>query len=115
MYVASGAFGEGFATIAEDGAVLDAWFLNLNLTASGKAATQHLAKLVLSGHSMDDVARYARTDDIRKVEVVPIRTEIASLADKPVDVHDVYRKLQVLSHRLGRPNTVNLEGVVQDH
>ena len=38
MYVASGAFGEGFATIAEGGTVLDAWFLDLNLTSVGKAA-----------------------------------------------------------------------------
>ena len=113
MYVASGAFGEGFATIAEDGAVLDAWFLDLNLTSRGKAATQHLPELALSGHSADDVARYARTDDIRKVEVVPIRTEIASLADKPVDVHDVYLRLHLLSHRLVKPNTVNLDGMFQ--
>ena len=112
MFETAGAQGEGFATIASDGSVLDSWFLNLKLTrAGGKAGTERLAKLSLPGHSADDVARYARKDDIRKVEVVPVRTDIASLADKPVDVHDVYLRLHLLSHRLVKPNTVNIDGM----
>ena len=114
MYVTSGAQGEGFATVASDGGVLDAWFLNLKLTPGGaKAGTQRVTGLSLPGQSADDVARYARKDDIRGVEVVPIRTEIACLADKPVDVHDVYLRLHLLSHRLVKPNAVNIDGMFQ--
>jgi len=114
MYVTSGAQGEGFATIAGDRGALDAWFLNLKLTPGGaKAGTQRVSRLSLPGQSADDVARYACKDDIRRVEVVPIRTEIASLADKPIDVHDVYLRLHLLSHRLVKPNTMNIDGMFQ--
>jgi len=112
MFETSGAQGEGFATIASDGSVLDSWFLNLKLTpGGGKAGTERLAGLSLPGHAADDVARYVHKDDLRKVDVVPIRTDIASLADKPVDVHDVYLRLHLLSHRLVKPNTVNIDGM----
>jgi|FEC22Drversion2_1045045.scaffolds.fasta_scaffold00125_8 2,3,4,5-tetrahydropyridine-2,6-dicarboxylate N-succinyltransferase len=112
MFETAGAQGEGFATIANDGSVLDSWFLNLKLTPSGgKTGTERLAGLSLPGHSGDDIARYAHKDDLRKVEVVPVRTVIASLADKPVDVHDVYLRLHLLSHRLVKPNAVNIEGM----
>jgi 2,3,4,5-tetrahydropyridine-2-carboxylate N-succinyltransferase len=114
MYATSGARGEGFATIAGDGVVLDAWFPSLKLVPGGtQAGTRRLAGVTLPGQSADDVARYARKDDVREVEVVPIRTEIASLADKPVDVHDIYLRLQLLSHRLAKPNTVNIDGMFQ--
>ena len=114
MYVTSGAQGEGFATVANDGGVLDAWFLNPKLTPGGaKAGTQRVTGLSLPGQSADDVARYARKDDIRGVEVVPIRTEIACLADKPTDVHDVYLRLHLLSHRLVKPNAANIDGMFQ--
>ena len=114
MYVTSGAQGEGFATVASDGGVLDAWFLNPKLTPGGaNAGTQRVTGLLLPGQSADDVARYARKDDIRGVEVVPIRTEIACLADKPVDVHDVYLRLHLLSHRLVKPNAANIDGMFQ--
>ncbi len=110
----SGAFGEGFATISPDNTVLDAWFLRLQLTsAGGSATTRRLAGLALPGQSAEDVTRYARADDVRNVEVVPVRTEIGSFAEKPVDVHDVYLRLHLLSHRLVRPNTVNLDGMFQ--
>jgi 2,3,4,5-tetrahydropyridine-2-carboxylate N-succinyltransferase len=113
MFIASGASGEGFATVARDGTVLDAWFLTVKLTSVGKAATQRLVGLSLPDHAADHVTRYAGTDDIRQVEVVPIRTAIASLADKPVDAHDIYLRLHLLSHRLVKPNTVNLDGMFQ--
>jgi 2,3,4,5-tetrahydropyridine-2,6-dicarboxylate N-succinyltransferase len=114
MFVTSGAQGEGFATIAADGGVLDAWFLNLKLTPGGATAgTERVGRLSLPGQTADDVARYARKDDIRGVEVIPIQTEIACLADRPVDVHDVYLRLHLLSHRLVKPNALNIDGMFQ--
>ena len=38
-------------------------------------------------------------------------TVIGSLEDKPLDAHDVYLRLHLLSHRLVRPNAQNLDGV----
>ena len=104
MSEASGAAGEGFATVSRNGVVLDAWFLKLGLANGGAAGTRPAPR----GES-----GYARTDEIRRVEIVPIRTEIASLQDAPVDVHDAYLRLHLLSHRLARPNTINLDGIFQ--
>jgi 2,3,4,5-tetrahydropyridine-2,6-dicarboxylate N-succinyltransferase len=48
---------------------------------------------------------------MRGVEVVAVRTVIGSLDDKPLDAHDVYLRLHLLSHRLVRPHGLNLDGV----
>lgn len=106
MSETSGATGEGYATVARNGAVLDAWFPEARLVAAGgRSATTRLY------HS--DLEGYARTDDVRGVEVVPIRTDIATLQDAPVDVHDAYLRLHLLSLRRVRPNTINLDNIFQ--
>ena len=51
---------------------------------------------------------------VRHVEIVPIRTVIVSLASPPSDMHDAYLRLHLLSHRLVKPNTMNLDGIF-DH
>ena len=102
----SGATGEGYATVSRNGVVLDAWFPEATLAANGgRSATTRLY------HS--DLEGYARTDDVRRVEVVPIRTDIGSLQDAPVDVHDAYLRLHLLSLRRVRPNTINLDNILQ--
>ncbi len=107
-----GATGEGFATIAADGRVLDSWFLRLSLVAGAdKAATARLTNAEI-GKSLGETADgYARHDDIRNVDIVPIRTDIGSLASAPADVHDAYLRLHLLSHRLVQPNCLNLDGI----
>jgi len=52
-----------------------------------------------------------RGDDIRAVEVRPIRTVIGDLAAPPTDAADAYLRLHLLSHRLAAPRTLNLDGV----
>lgn len=107
-----GASGEGFATIAADGRVLDSWFLQLRLVAgAGKTATVRLTKDEIKRSLGGSVDGYARHDDIRNVEIVAIRTEIDSLASAPTDVHDAYLRLHLLSHRLVQPNGVSLDGI----
>jgi len=102
----SGATAEGFASLSRTGIVLDAWFPDPKLTpAGGRTATTRLYQR--------DAAGYARADDIRQVEIVRIRTDIASLQERPVDGHDAYLRLHLLSHRLVKPNTINLEGLFQ--
>ena len=108
----SGARGEGFATISDGGCVLDAWFLQPRLIAElAKATTSRLAEHEVIDSLGKSVAGYARRDDIRDVEIVPIRTDIGSLASPPADVHDAYLRLHLLSHRLVKPNHLNLDGI----
>lgn len=53
----------------------------------------------------------ARPDDIRGVEVRTVRTVIEDLQAPPADVADAYLRLHLLSHRLVRPRTINLDGI----
>jgi len=102
----SGATGEGYATVSRNGVVLDAWYPEARLVAAGgRAATTRFYP--------SDREGYARTDEVRRVEIVPIRTDIASLQDAPVDVHDAYLRLHLLSLRRVRPNTINLDNIFQ--
>lgn len=52
-----------------------------------------------------------RTDARRGVEVVAVRTTIGSLDEKPLDTHDVYLRLHLLSHRLVQPHGQSLDGI----
>src|ERR1700742_4636466 len=107
-----GATGEGFATVTADGRVLDSWFLGLRLIAeAGKAATVRLSNDEAQKSLGKSADGYARHDDIRDVDVVAIHTEIRSLASAPMDVHDAYLRLHLLSHRLVQPNRLNLDGI----
>ena len=72
-----GATGEGFATITADGRVLDSWFLQLRLVVEAdKAATVRLTKDEINRSLGESADGYARHDDIRNVDIVPIHTEI---------------------------------------
>jgi 2,3,4,5-tetrahydropyridine-2-carboxylate N-succinyltransferase len=104
-----GARAEGFATITADGRVLDSWFLQLRLVVEAdKAATVRLTKDEINRSLGESADGYARHDDIRNVDIVPIHD---SLASAPTDVHDAYLRLHLLSHRLVQPNCLNLEGI----
>jgi 2,3,4,5-tetrahydropyridine-2-carboxylate N-succinyltransferase len=108
----SGAVGAGLATIAADGTVLDTWFPAPELAeAPGGAGTERLD----GGRAADllgpAAGKAVGTDARRGVEVVAVRTVIGSLDDKPVDAHDVYLRLHLLSHRLVRPNSISLDGI----
>ena len=98
MFLTEGAHGAGLATITADGTVLDTWFPSPAL-GGGPAPEPGPELTALTGR-----------DGLRGVELVVVRTGIASLADKPVDAHDVYLRLHLLSHRLVRPHQVNLDG-----
>ena len=98
MFLTEGAHGVGLATITTDGTVLDTWYPAPAL-GSGPAPDPGPELTALTGR-----------DEVRGVELVIVRTEIASLADKPVDAHDVYLRLHLLSNRLVTPHAVNLDG-----
>jgi 2,3,4,5-tetrahydropyridine-2,6-dicarboxylate N-succinyltransferase len=92
-----GASGTGLATIAADGTVLDTWY---PAPALGPDAPDRSA----------DLEPLTGTDDVRGVRTVVVRTAIESLADPPVDAHDVYLRLHLLSHRVVVPHEANLDG-----
>jgi len=109
-----GASGDGFATVTDGDRVLDAWFLRPQLKeTSSMSKTIGLTERDIVASCGEAVAGYARRDDIRHVEIVPIRTSIGSLASVPSDTYDAYLRLHLLSYRLVKPNTVNLDGIFE--
>lgn len=50
-------------------------------------------------------------DDIRGVTVTTVRTVIQDLGEPPADAADAYLRLHLLSHRLVKPRTINLDGI----
>ncbi len=95
--VTSRAWGVGTATVSSSGAVLDAHFRRLGWGDSCPA------------HERDSAPPLA-IDARRGVEIVPVVSEIDT-AVAPRDATDVYLRLHLLSHRLAKPRTLNLDGV----
>ncbi|EST21184.1 2,3,4,5-tetrahydropyridine-2,6-dicarboxylate N-succinyltransferase [Streptomyces niveus] len=108
----TGAVAAGLATVTEDGTVLDTWFPAPALSDEpGPAGTQRLSA-DRAAELLGDAARKAVGPDPRRgVEVVAVVTVIASLDDKPLDAHDAYLRLHLLSHRLVKPHGQNLDGL----
>ena len=108
----TGAVAAGLATIAADGTVLDTWFPAPELADQpGPSGTERLsaerAAELLGGGATAAIGPDAR----RGVEVVAVRTVIASLDEKPIDAHDTYLRLHLLSHRLVKPHGQSLDGI----
>lgn len=95
-----GAWGDGLATTDAGGQVLDVYYPHPALGPVPAAAAVPDQLPALEGE-----------DARRAVELRVVRTVIDSLGTPPVDAADVYLRLHLLSHRLVRPNTVNLDGV----
>ncbi|POX39593.1 2,3,4,5-tetrahydropyridine-2,6-dicarboxylate N-succinyltransferase [Streptomyces sp. Ru73] len=108
----TGAVAAGLATVASDGTVLDTWFPAPELVAEpGPAGTERLTA-ERAAELLGAAAPKALGPDARRgVEIVAVRTVISSLDDKPLDAHDVYLRLHLLSHRLVQPNGQNLDGI----
>ena len=96
------AWGRGVATIAADGSVLDTWYPHLGL-----GETPDLGP---NGDGVDDLAALCRTDELRGVSTVGVSRQI-DLDTAPADASDAYLRLHLLSHRLMKPRTINLDGM----
>ncbi|WKK22542.1 2,3,4,5-tetrahydropyridine-2,6-dicarboxylate N-succinyltransferase [Streptomyces olivoreticuli] len=108
----TGAVAAGLATITEDGTVLDTWFPAPELVAEpGPAGTERLAAERAAELLGEGALKALGPDPRRGVEVVAVRTVIASLDAKPLDAHDAYLRLHLLSHRLVKPHGQNLDGI----
>ncbi|MEU1342545.1 2,3,4,5-tetrahydropyridine-2,6-dicarboxylate N-succinyltransferase [Streptomyces sp. NPDC090075] len=107
----TGAAAAGLATIAADGTVLDTWFPAPELVAEpGPAGTETLTAEQAVELLGAGAAGAIGPDPRRNVEVVAVRTVIASIDEKPIDAHDVYLRLHLLSHRLVKPHGLSLDG-----
>ncbi|MFE0447845.1 2,3,4,5-tetrahydropyridine-2,6-dicarboxylate N-succinyltransferase [Streptomyces fungicidicus] len=111
-HTTSGAVAAGLATVAADGTVLDTWFPAPVLADEPGPSGTELLSAERAAELLGAGATAAVGPDARRgVEVVAVRTVISSLAGKPVDAHDVYLRLHLLSHRLVRPHGQNLDGI----
>jgi 2,3,4,5-tetrahydropyridine-2-carboxylate N-succinyltransferase len=93
------AWGHGLATSTLDGAVLDCWFPTPTLGAA-PTDVEPAAELVAG----------EMTDDLRGVETRVVLAE-TDLTQPPADTIDAYLRLHLLSHRLVKPRTINLDGI----
>jgi 2,3,4,5-tetrahydropyridine-2-carboxylate N-succinyltransferase len=91
----------GIATLSSSGTVLDTWYPSPRLGAPELSATPpgELPRLASNGDDLD-----------RRVHLKVILTEI-NLDEPPRDTADAYLRLHLLSHRLVRPNELNLDGI----
>ena len=106
MSEAASATGYGIATITDSGQVLDTWFPAPELGSTGSAGTT-----ALTGDNVPaDLRALVGTDEARGVRTVAVTTSIADLGAAPIDAHDVYLRLHLLSHRLVAPHGLNLDG-----
>ena len=102
-----GAEGTGIANIAMDGTVLDTWFPSPRLVGDASGLTTG-SQRVSARELSDRFLHLVGMDRDRLVELVPVRTTIADLSAPPVDAHDVYLRLHLLSHRLVKPMEINM-------
>ncbi|OZD36860.1 2,3,4,5-tetrahydropyridine-2,6-dicarboxylate N-succinyltransferase [Rhodococcus sp. 06-156-3] len=103
---AQGASAIGLANITTGGVVLDTWYPSPELGDYTDSGTTRLDGADIPA----ELAALVGPDEARGVDVVAVRTTIASVDDAPVDAHDVYLRLHLLSHRLVQPHGVNLDG-----
>ena len=92
------AYGVGVATQTESGQTLDCHFYSLGL--GSKPANKQVETLNLQQDS----------DLIRKVKKIAVDISI-DLSVAPKDVADVYLRLHLLSHRLVKPHSINLDNI----
>ncbi|SDO28086.1 2,3,4,5-tetrahydropyridine-2-carboxylate N-succinyltransferase [Nakamurella panacisegetis] len=95
-----GAHGAGLASRTADGTILDVWFPAPVLVTDGQIAG-----------GQPDLAPAERADAVRGVDVVALTATITDLDGPPVDTADAYLRLHLLSHRLVRPRSINLDGI----
>jgi 2,3,4,5-tetrahydropyridine-2-carboxylate N-succinyltransferase len=92
------AWGAGLTTVTSDGTVLDAWFPQLGL---GALPPVDLTSLNVAATGPADARQLGRS-----VVTLEIDTDIA-----PASTTDAYLRLHLLSNRLMRPRTINLDGI----
>ncbi|NUR08744.1 MAG: 2,3,4,5-tetrahydropyridine-2,6-dicarboxylate N-succinyltransferase [Nocardioidaceae bacterium] len=97
------AWGYGLATYAGtdgEGGVLDTWY-----------PSPHLGEPDAELEAPSELARLEGVDEVRGVRRLVVRTVVEDLQGPIDDTSDAWLRLHLLSHRLVRPHTVNLDGI----
>lgn len=92
----------GIATVANNATVLDAWFPAPHLGPMPVDIDPHAVPNEFKEFLGEDSRRAVRRDFV-SVE--------ATLSIPPTSTVDAYLRLHLLSHRLAKPNTINLDGI----
>ena len=95
------AWGWGLASIDAAGTTLDVWYPKLTLGTAPSPADR-------PAPGFDALVR--EQADARGVRRIPIFT-VSNLDAAPTDAADAYLRLHLLSLRLAKPNTINLDGI----
>jgi 2,3,4,5-tetrahydropyridine-2-carboxylate N-succinyltransferase len=93
------AWGIAVATVTRAGAPLSYWYPDPRLGPPGP------------GRAADQDPGGERDDPVRGVRVSRQVCVTADLDQPPADAADAYLRLHLLSHRLVRPNSMNLDGI----
>ena len=67
--------------------------------------------LGLNPNLVNDFDSTLGLDQIRGVSRIRVETVVNDLSKKPTDVADAYLRLHLLSHRLVKPRSINLDGI----
>ena len=99
------AWGAGLTTEAADGSTLDAWFRWFDWGEFGDD------EMSSKYPDLDDRLGMRPTDDdVRNVTIRPIRLTI-DVDEAPASAADAYLRLHLLSGRLARPHSINMDGI----
>ncbi|HEY6296936.1 MAG TPA: DapH/DapD/GlmU-related protein [Streptosporangiaceae bacterium] len=93
------AWGQAIVTVARDGTPLSFYFPVPQLGSPGTAG------------SADQAVPGEPDDPVRAVRIIRQLCAVADLEEPPAGSADAWLRLHLLSHRLVRPNTVNLDGI----
>jgi 2,3,4,5-tetrahydropyridine-2-carboxylate N-succinyltransferase len=96
------AWGHGIATVANNATVLDAWFPAPHLGSVPADVDPRAVPTDLTVLVGEDSRRAVRLDFV---------TVESALDSPPSSTVDAYLRLHLLSHRLAKPNTINLDGI----
>jgi 2,3,4,5-tetrahydropyridine-2,6-dicarboxylate N-succinyltransferase len=93
------AWGNAVATVTREGTPLSFWFPDPSLGSPGE------------GDRADPALPGEQDDPVRAVRIRQQVCVTADLDAPPADSADAYLRLHLLSHRLMRPNSMNLDGI----
>ena len=103
--MARSAWGAGLTTEAADGTTLDCWY---RWFGWGEYGDDEMAE---AHPDLDEMLGMRELrDEVRHVTVRPIRITI-DVDEAPASAVDAYLRLHLLSGRLAKPNSINMDGV----